>query len=204
MIQQGGFREDLFYRLNVIRIHVPSLRDRKQDIPALIDHFIARFSKHNADGNSNGGGMRRFSPEVLDVLTEYSWPGNVRELENVIERLIIRSADELLTVADLPTEIRTPGVALHPKRERRQTIADDLYRRLTGERESFWSAVYPLYMRRDITRENLRDLVRMGLKKSRGNYKIMARIFNLEPTEYKRFLAFLRKHDCQLPFKDYR
>jgi hypothetical protein len=79
-----------------------------------------------------------------------------------------------------------------------------LYRRLTEERESFWSAVYPLYMRREITRANVRDLIRMGLEESRGNYKIVARIFNMEPTDYKRFLSFLRKHDCQLPFKDYR
>src|SRR5205814_1081842 len=116
-----------------------------------------------------------------------------------------RSADGVLTVADLPPEIRTRcGVALRPKRERRRTIVDDLYVRVTEERESFWSAVYPLYMRREITRENLRDLVRMGLEASRGNYKVVARMFNLEPTDYKRFLSFLRKQGCQLPFKDYR
>jgi len=199
MIQQGLFREDLFYRLNVIRIHVPPLRDRKEDIPTLIDHFVASFTKHN------GHGARRLAPEVSEVLTNYSWPGNVRELENVIERLIVRASEEVLTLADLPPEIRAQrGVALRPKRERRRTIADDLYRRLTEERQSFWSAVYPLYMRREITRANVREVIRKGLEEARGNYKIVARIFNMEPTDYKRFLSFLRKHDCQLPFKDYR
>jgi hypothetical protein len=83
-------------------------------------------------------------------------------------------------------------------------VADDLYKRLIDDRESFWTAVYPLYMQREITRSNIRDLVRKGLEETRGNYKIVARIFNMEPGDYKRFLNFLRKHDCQLPFKDYR
>ncbi len=199
LIQQGLFREDLFYRLNVIRIIVPPLRDRKEDIPALIDLFISRFSK------SNGHGARQIAPEVYGALTEYSWPGNVRELENVIERLIVRGGGEAVSVADLPPEVQAQrGVSLRPKRERRRTIADDLYKRLTEERQSFWSTVYPLYMQREITRANVREIVRKGLEESRGNYKIVARIFNMEPQDYKRFLNFLRKHDCQLPFKDYR
>jgi hypothetical protein len=69
------------------------------------------------------------------------------------------------------------------------------------ERQSFWTDVYPLYMNREITRANVRDLVHKGLEEARGNYKIVAKLFNLEPREYKRFLNFLRKHDCQLPFK---
>ncbi len=106
---------------------------------------------------------------------------------------------------DLPTEIRThQGVGLRPKRERRRTVADDLYKKLVEERESFWTAVYPLYMQREITRGNVRDLVRKGLEDARGNYKIVARLFNMEQRDYKRFLNFLRKHDCQLPFKEYR
>ena len=110
------------------------------------------------------------------------------------------------TLDDLPPEIRVAAQAsaLRPKRERRRTVADDLYKRLVEERESFWTAVYPLYMQREITRGNVRDLVRKGLEEARGNYKIVARLFNMEPRDYKRFLNFLRKHDCQLPFKEYR
>ncbi len=102
-------------------------------------------------------------------------------------------------------EIRTQqGIGLRPKRERRRTVADDLYKKLVEERESFWTAVYPLYMQREITRGNVRDLVRKGLEEARGNYKIVAKLFNMEQRDYKRFLNFLRKHDCQLPFKEYR
>jgi two-component system NtrC family response regulator len=199
MIDQGLFREDLFYRLNVIRIHVPPLRDRREDIAALIDHFLARFSRRN------GQDPPRLSPEAMDGLIQYSWPGNVRELENVIERLMVRGASGTVSLADLPPEIRAQrGVAVRPKRERRRTIADDLYKRLTEERQSFWTAVYPLYMHREITRAHVREIVRKGLEEARGNYRIVARIFNMDANDYKRFLSFLRKHDCQLPFKDYR
>jgi transcriptional regulator with PAS, ATPase and Fis domain len=204
LIQQGQFREDLFYRLNVIRITVPPLRARKEDIPALIDHFLSRFTKQNGNGQ-NGHRALTIAPDTYDVLTEYPWPGNVRELENVIERVIVRCKHDVLSVADLPAEVQAQrGVALRPKRERRRTVADQLYQRLTEERQSFWTLVHPLYMQREITRENLRDLVRKGLEQSCGNYKVVAQIFNIEANEYKRFLNFLRKHDCQIPFKDYR
>jgi hypothetical protein len=100
--------------------------------------------------------------------------------------------------------VRAPSVARKPARERRRTVADELFQKLVHDRQSFWTAVYPLYMNREITRSNVRDLVHKGLEEARGNYKIVARLFNLEPREYKRFLNFLRKHDCQLPFKEYR
>jgi two-component system NtrC family response regulator len=209
LIATGQFREDLFYRLNVIHIHVPPLRERKEDIQLLIDHFLSRFSAGNGNGYANGNGeataTQQLSPEARGVLAEYSWPGNVRELENLVERLVVRARGSVLTIDDLPTEIRAQhGVAVRPKRERRRTVADDLYKRLTEDRESFWTAVYPLYMQREITRSNVRDLIRKGLEETRGNYKIVARMFNMGPGDYKRFLNFLRKHDCQLPFKDYR
>jgi transcriptional regulator with PAS, ATPase and Fis domain len=199
MINEGTFREDLFYRLNVIHLTVPPLRERREDIPALIGHFLEQFTRNN------GTPVHGISPEAVKLLSDYAWPGNVRELENVIERLVVTGRNDIVMPDELPMEIRTQqGVGLRPKRERRRTVADDLYRKLTEERESFWTAVYPLYMQREITRGNMRDLVRKGLEDARGNYKIVARLFNMEQRDYKRFLNFLRKHDCQLPFKEYR
>jgi len=123
----------------------------------------------------------------------------------VIERLVVTGRSESVEPEDLPMEIRShDALGLRPKRERRRTVADDLYKKLLEERESFWTAVYPLYMQREITRGNVRDLVRKGLEDARGNYKIVAKLFNMESRDYKRFLNFLRKHDCQLPFKEYR
>jgi transcriptional regulator with PAS, ATPase and Fis domain len=199
MIAEGTFREDLFYRLNVIHLTVPALRERREDIPELINHFLVRFTANN------GHAVRHIAEDAIALLCAYSWPGNVRELENVIERLVVTGRTELVTPDDLPMEIRMQQmIALRPKKERRRTVADDLYKKLTEDRESFWTVVYPLYMQREITRGNVRDLVRKGLEDARGNYKIVAKLFNMESRDYKRFLNFLRKHDCQLPFKEYR
>jgi transcriptional regulator with PAS, ATPase and Fis domain len=206
LIAQGQFREDLFYRINVIHLVVPSLRERREDIPLLVDFFLHNLSSRLNHGNGNGQrtAVRDIAPEALAALVDYSWPGNVRELENVIERLVVTGRHEIIQLEDLPIEIRTPGVGSRPRRERRRTIADDLFKKVIENRESFWTAVYPLYMNREITRTNVRDLVRKGLEEARGNYKIVLRLFNMESRDYKRFLNFLRKHDCQLPFKEYR
>ena len=210
LITQGQFREDLFYRLNVIHLIVPPLRERRQDIPPLVEHFLRRFSGNgNGNGNGNGHGLhsvvREIAPEAMTALCEYNWPGNVRELENVIERLVVTGRREIIRVEDLGHEIRTPSmIGMRPRRERRRTVADDLFKKLVDERESFWTSVYPLYMNREITRSNVRDLVHKGLEQARGNYKIVLKLFNMDSRDYKRFLNFLRKHDCQLPFKEYR
>ena len=199
LITQGTFREDLFYRLNVIHLTVPPLRERQQDIPILIDYFLSSFT------SGNGCVARAISPQAVELLAAYSWPGNVRELANVVERLVVTGRHEVITAEEVPIGIRThQGQSVRPEFERRRTVADDLFDRLTQQGESFWTSVYPLYMRREITRGSVRDLVRKGLQEARGNYKIVARLFNLQPADYKRFLNFLRKHDCQLPFREYR
>jgi two-component system response regulator AtoC len=200
LVGQGAFREDLFYRLNVIHITVPPLRERRQDIPVLVQQFLSQFAA------ANHAQPMAVSPEAMNALTAYSWPGNVRELENAMERLVVTHEGAIIEYEHLLPEIRSNGgtVALRVKRERRRTVADDLYKRMTQQGESFWSSVYPLFMNREITRSNVRDLVAMGLQETHGNYKIVARLFNMEARDYKRFLNFLRKHDCQIPFKDYR
>src|SRR5687767_2456507 len=120
MISDGTFREDLFYRLNVIHLTVPPLRERREDITSLIDYFLAQFTR------STGYVVRGLAPETMRLLCEYSWPGNVRELENVIERLVVTGRSEVVMAEELPHEIRThSNVSLRPKRERRRTIADD-------------------------------------------------------------------------------
>jgi len=198
MVAQGQFREDLYYRINVINIHVPPLRERREDIPLLVDHFFENMDRAN-------GNRPSVTPEAYVALAEYPWPGNVRELANVIERILVSNSGSEISSDDIPIEIRTQrNISLRPKRERRRTVADDLLRRMITKRESFWTTVYPLYMQREITRGNLRELVSKGLEEAKGNYKIVTKLFNMEPSDYKRFLNFLRKHECQLPFREYR
>ena len=96
----GRFREDLFYRINVLTIRIPPLRERREDIPLLMDHFIAR---NNIRLSTN---IRGVSPEARKTFLEYSWPGNVRELENTIERAMVLCESEVIGKEDLPERIR--------------------------------------------------------------------------------------------------
>ena len=98
MVREGNFREDLYYRLMVVPIELPPLRDRKEDIPLLTMHFLDKFNHHF-------GFFKRIAPPVIDKLMEYSWPGNVRELENVIERMMVIAPAEELTANLLPESI---------------------------------------------------------------------------------------------------
>ncbi len=198
LVRSGSFREDLYYRLRVIHIHVPALRERSKDIPELVHRFLDRVKQRTPTVVSD------VSPEAMDILTRYSWPGNVRELENVLERLVITGQDPVIQPADLPPELLPPAERARVLQERRRTVADDLYQRLTEEGRCFWTTVYPLYMQREITRGNVRDLVRRGLEETCGSYRVVARMFNMDDGDYKRFLNFLRKHDCQVPFREYR
>lgn len=95
-VANGSFREDLFYRLNVIPMHLPPLRERIDDIPLLIEHFLSRFNERL------GQDVRRVAPDALAALLEHSWPGNIRELENLMERLVLLSDSDTIHLADLP------------------------------------------------------------------------------------------------------
>jgi DNA-binding NtrC family response regulator len=95
-VKEGAFREDLFYRLNVVMISIPPLRERKEDIPALIDHFLKRYA------DENGKEIQGISSEAQDVLLKYDYPGNVRELENIIERAVVIAREDVISVEDLP------------------------------------------------------------------------------------------------------
>ena len=199
LIAQQAFREDLFYRLNVIHLAVPPLRERRADIPDLALRFLQRST------SAGHYALRSVSPEAMDALCKYSWPGNVRELQNLVERLVVTCQRDVALPEDLPPEIRRlPFGVSRPRRERRRTVSDELYQKLVDTGESFWTVVYPLYMQREITRGHLRDLVRKGLQEARGNYRIVVRIFNLPTGDYKRFLNFLRTHECQVSFKEFR
>jgi DNA-binding NtrC family response regulator len=197
MVQAGDFREDLYYRLDVIHLHVPPLRERREDIPLLTEAFLERTAGY--------GRAIRLDTEVSRALDQYDWPGNVRELENVVQRLVVNARHDVVTLADLPANIRLETAALLPvpRVERRRTAADALHDRLRAG-ESFWTAVRPLFLNREITRADVQGLLRKALEEAGGNYRVVTRLFNVPPTEYKRLLNFLRKHDCLLPYRDFR
>jgi two-component system NtrC family response regulator len=107
MVEDGTFREDLYYRLAVVPLHLPPLRERKEDIPDLVDNLFRKAKERH------GLPDVRLAPQVLHHLMAYRWPGNVRELENVLERLLVLASGEVITEDDLPEEIRR--VAAQPQ-----------------------------------------------------------------------------------------
>jgi DNA-binding NtrC family response regulator len=198
------FREDLYYRLNVVHIEVPPLRDRREDIVPLLNHFLSMFS------NTHRIPAPELDADALACLVEYQWPGNVRELRNVVERLMLRCGGERATVDLLPVEIRREGVARRapvafigdrpPVTKKPQVLFDRMFK----EGASFWSEVYEPFMSRDLTRHDVREVVRLGLEHTRGNYKMLVGSFNMPPEDYKKFLNFLRKYQCHVPFQGFR
>ncbi|MCE5203134.1 MAG: sigma-54 dependent transcriptional regulator [Coriobacteriales bacterium] len=113
LIVDGTFREDLYYRLNVVPVTLPPLRQRKSDIPLLVAHFLEKYK----------AGNKHFTPEAMRMLMEYQWPGNVRELENTVERIIILSRGDEVDVDDLPAEVRA-GVALSAASDRKVVLPE--------------------------------------------------------------------------------
>ena len=103
LVQEGRFREDLYYRLNVINIALPPLRERREDIPLLIEHFFNKYCQENDKFlDSEGRSILRFDAEAMQILMDYSWPGNVRELENVVERAVVLATQPVVTADVLP------------------------------------------------------------------------------------------------------
>ena len=115
LVKEGKFREDLYYRLNVINVALPALRERKEDIPLLAEHFFTYYCRENSKYlDVHGKSILHFQPDALQVLMEHSWPGNVRELENVVERAVVLAAEPSVPVDVLPeTILQANGIRLH-------------------------------------------------------------------------------------------
>ena len=106
LVEEGKFREDLYYRLNVINLALPPLRDRKEDIPALVEHFFTKYCRENEKFLDEGGKSRlRFEPDAMQILMDHAWPGNVRELENVVERAVVLASQPSVPVDVLPEHL---------------------------------------------------------------------------------------------------
>ena len=199
-IEANEFREDLYYRLNVIHIRIPPLRERRDDIPLLLCHFLRMYAAQYQTQVPHPTG------EALARVLEYDWPGNVRELKNVAERLIVRGAGPAINASAIAAVMPPGASAAKPAAlpEPAVDIANTLYTRVVQDGESFWNAVYEPFMARDITRSDLRRMIGRGLEQTHGNCKMLVRLFNMGARDYKRFLNFLHKHGCNPRFQPAR
>ena len=216
-IEAGVFREDLYFRLNIIQIHVPPLRERAEDVMLLLRHYLRRAAEtHRLH-------CPELTPDAEQLLIAYPWPGNVRELKNLAERLVVREWERPIAAEDLPSEIRgwrettstvagaaaVPGLSHEgpsatPRRpDRSSNTADRLWERLIAG-ESFWTVVHQPFKAHELTRDDLAALIHRGLEHTRGSYRALLTVFHLPPTDYKRFHAFLYQQNCNLPVGPYR
>jgi DNA-binding NtrC family response regulator len=198
------FREDLYYRLNVFQIHIAPLRERATDVAMLVDHYGRSFAEQHKRA------PLVMSAKTLDLLTAYSWPGNIRELRNVIERLVLRVSTPTVEPSALPAEIASYVPAIQQDPSNQTTFLShaarigNILERLQVQKESFWTSAYAAFMARDITRDDMRSIVRAGLEQTQGSYRLLLQLFNMTSEDYKRFLGFLKQHDCHLPFQRFR
>jgi DNA-binding NtrC family response regulator len=162
-------------------------------VPLLVEEFV-RVS----------GRSVKFSDAALRTLAQYRWPGNVRELQNVVEQMVWLTDGEVIEPRHLPAAIQAQTHSVISMRERRCQVADQLYQALVTGGYSFWEHIYPLFLSRDVTRHDIRQLVRRGLATTRGNYRAMLKLFGMPPRDYKRFLNFLAAHDCRADFREFR
>jgi DNA-binding NtrC family response regulator len=162
----------------------------------MLDHFLRHFAEiHRLP-------VPHLSEEAAAQVSAAEWRGNVRQLRNIAERLVVRNRTGVITPADLPREILSmasvPAAAMAAP-----STAEVLFKRMVQDGETFWKVVYEPFMSRDITRDDVRTLIRQAMDLTHGNYKSLAQLFNV-PLDYKRLLNFLRKYQCHLPIQDFR
>src|SRR6185503_3763057 len=203
-VRAGRFRQDLFYRLSVVRLHLPSLRDRADDIPVLVQHFIETGSYNRSpDGKPRVRGVAR---DAMTSLQNYPWPGNVRELVNVIERAVSFCSHELIELSDLPDYVRTAKA--QPIKE--QSSARPLPRQPTGGNPTVGSALSPTppqtpdeLLNPGVTFKDAkerwvatfeRDYILQMLRRNNGNISHAARAADIDR---KYFRKLMKKYDIE-------
>jgi transcriptional regulator with PAS, ATPase and Fis domain len=176
LVGRGDFREDLYYRINVFSVEVPPLRDRRDDIPLLAESLLKS--------------RNRLSSRAAARLMRYRFPGNVRELENIVESAFYVAPGDLIEAHHLAID---DGYEAEPEEKREELQIED-----------FWKSIAGPYADRRITKSQVENAVRAGLVRTGGNYRKLIRLFNLPDADYKRFMDYLRRHGCNVDYRQYR
>ncbi|MCP2520990.1 sigma-54 dependent transcriptional regulator [Candidatus Aminicenantes bacterium AC-708-M15] len=187
-VKERRFRKDLFFRIKVLSLHVPPLRERREDIPELIEYFLERENRENNT-------IKRVSKEALSKLLKYHFPGNIRELENIIRRAHIICEGEVIRVKDIELEEELEESVFKKKTE--DNISERLFKEMIERGKSYRKVVHEPFMARELNRREVKGIIELGLKETNGSYKKLLEIFNIREEEYKRFLNILRIHKLQ-------
>ena len=151
------------------------------------------------------------APHTEELLVAYRWPGNVREIRNVAERIAVRHVEGVIWPTMLPAEMRDAAPPVSPRTDPATGVAiahhpaaDAAWNETVSNGQDFWAAVHSPFIKRDLTKSDVREIVKRGLKRTQGSYRDLIELFHLPPSDYKRFLAFLYQHDSHLPFHPFR
>ncbi len=172
LIQQGLFREDLFYRLNVVPMRLPPLRERKEDIPDLVRHFLV-------NAHDEGLPAKRLDSEAIERLKDHTWPGNVRELENLIRRLVVLSSDEVISEQEVISEISQLERSLPMSDEEELTLSQLVERHLASYFAQFPGGLPPAGLYERVLGEVEKPLLAISLAATRGNQIRSAQLLGL-------------------------
>lgn len=174
LVRRGDFREDLYYRINVFPIQVPPLRRRLEDVPLLVEHILR--------------GRKKMHKDAMAMLLEYNFPGNVRELENILEGALYTAKGTIIRAADMSL----------PHENGNGWLMEEV---IVG---NFWESVARPYSERMITKMQVEHVIRKGLERTRGSYRKLLPLFRIPESDYKRFMDFLRRHHCNIDFREFR
>jgi DNA-binding NtrC family response regulator len=177
------FRHDLFFRLRYFLLTVPPLRQRGEDWRLLLDYALAKLHRKY-------GVEKRFSNASLSLLSSYHWPGNVRQLMSVATMGYALADGDVIEPVDIVDQL--DRVRANPPES-----ADDLYQRVFVSGESFWSAVYDPFMRRDLNRSQVKAFIKKGLVDSKGSYQGLLQLLGVPQADYQKFMDFLRHHNLK-------
>jgi transcriptional regulator with GAF, ATPase, and Fis domain/serine/threonine protein kinase/tetratricopeptide (TPR) repeat protein len=193
-IRNGGFRRDLYYRLNAMEIRVPPLRERSDDIPLLVDWFLEKTAEHE------GGKYKRLQPEALERLKSYSYPGNIRELKNIMAGAYYSTKSGTIGPDELPPEVRGEGF----DEPGESFAAAGIYRDIIEGRGTFDELVKEPFLKHQFGVSFVREIIRTALKDAGGRYRDAFFRLRIPDGRYASTIQLLKRHDCYHDFRPFR
>lgn len=185
MVADGRFREDLYYRLCYLRLHVPPLRERGEDWELIASHYLVRLCEESQE-------QKRLSSDVIRTLSSYPWPGNVRQVRSCVETGFYMSDGPLITLQDVGDVLEGSARVQQLRRIPFLGSTEYFLRRMVDEGQSFWDVIHQPFIERDLNRNQVRQLIAEGLKRSGGSYKRLINLLGIAQDDYLKFMDFLR------------